>query len=852
MTRLPLDRVAFFARRRYRAVFLVTAVLVGLSLALAARLRFDTDVLALLPKDDPAVNSFREALEEFGSVDYLLVAVRVPEGVPLDPYESYVDRLGEALAGLDAIDEVEYRIGELEHLLEAFLPKALLFLDPEGLDRIAERLADERLRERAMELRRTLGTPQSLVVKSLLKLDPFGVAEVFLDRLITSRGGLALDWSSGYYLSRDHRMLLILAKPSRPPQDVDFTRALVASVGEELAALEPEWEKVAGPDPPAPPEVVLGGRYVIATADDSLIRRDVAVNLLTSMAGVLLLFLVAFRRFGLLVYAFVPLVCGLALTFGLSAATYGALSAATSGVAALLIGLGIDFVIVSYGRYVEERRGGASLEDALAAMSGSSGRAVVVGGVTSAATFYSFAVTDFTGLLQMGILTGTGILFCMLAVLFLLPAMLAWSEDRHARRRRVPRLVLHGMGSARLIRFSFRRPRAVLAAAALVTVAAGASALSLEFVDSIAAMRPRGNPGVEVREEVANRFEAGFDQMMLIVRGASVEEAVERADDATGRAARLVEEGVLVGADGVTSVLPPAARQRRVLEWLERARADRLDMERVRTTFDAALTTEGLRAAAFADGVELFADAVARSAPLGIDELAQTPEAEKLLQRYLRRDEDGWKSVVYLHPPAGLWRREPPPQVVELARELGPGATLTGANVVSEVLRRRVLRDALVASVIGLLAVGLLLWLDYGNLADTALSLAPLTVGIVWMLGAMAALDLSMNFMNIFVSTMIIGIGVDYGVHMIHRYRELGGAKAARLEEEGLVETGKAIVLAALSTIVGFGSLATSHYPGLASMGTVAILGAVASALVAISVLPAYFSLRRPRASRSG
>ncbi len=139
----------------------------------------------------------------------------------------------------------------------------------------------------------------------------------------------------------------------------------------------------------------------------------------------------------------------MALTFGFAGLTYGKLSAATSGVAALLIGLGIDFVIVSYGRFVEERQQGASLEEGLARMSGSSGRAVVVGAVTSAATFYAFGVTEFTGLFQMGLLTGTGILFCMAAVLWLLPAMLSWSEDHHRKRARQPRLYLHGLGSAR-------------------------------------------------------------------------------------------------------------------------------------------------------------------------------------------------------------------------------------------------------------------------------------------------------------------------------------------------------------------------------------------------------------------
>jgi hypothetical protein len=107
----------------------------------------------------------------------------------------------------------------------------------------------------------------------------------------------------------------------------------------------------------------------------------------------------------------------------------------------------------------------------------------------------------------------------------------------------------------------------------------------------------------------------------------------------------------------------------------------------------------------------------------------------------------------------------------------------------------------------------------------------------------MALLGIELNFMNIFVTTMIIGIGVDYGLHVVHRYREARGAGSQELERR-LVETGNAVVVAALSTVAGFGSLVFSHYPGLRSMGLVAILGAAFTALVAITVLPALLAWR--------
>jgi len=843
MVHSALERLALFASRHYRGVFVGSALVVAVALGLATRLRFDTDVLDLLPQSDPAVRTYRETLEEFGSLDFLIIAVRIPEGAILDPYEEFVEALGEELAEVELLNEVEYSLGELEELIAEFFPKSLFFLDQESLERMAARLSDEQLSERAHEVRRTLGMPQGLALKQLLLLDPLGVTDVFFDRIATSTAGLKLDWTRGFFLSRDHRMLLILSKPVPAPQNVDLTREMVEDVRAVVRGGLDRWDEIAGPDAPPAPEVELAGRHMVALGDESVIRKDFLVNVVTSTLGVLLLFVFAFRRFGPLLYAVVPLATGLSLTFGFSYLLYGRLSAATSGVAALLVGLGIDFIIVSYGRFVDERQRGRSFEGALRRMSGSCGRAVVVGGVTSAATFYAFGVTDFTGLREMGFLTGTGILFCMVAVLLQLPALLTWSERRHARRATSPRLFLHGFGSGRLIRFCLAHPRPVLGASLVVTLIFGYLALGLRFEDSVRSMRPEGSEAVEFREEVAERFGSGFESMMLLIEGQSPEEVLELVDDAAMRAQALVEAGVLTGVDSVSSVIPPLAQQRRVLDWLAEARQDRLDPARIRASFVSSADAAGLRVEPFENGLDLFVEAVSVSSPIDIPELERSPQGRHLLNRYLRRIDGGWQSVVYLYPPPRIWRREPPPQVVELAAAMGPNVTLTGGNVVSSRLRASILEDAGQGVALGFVLVGLLLLLDYRRLSYMLMSLAPLVMGMVWMLGIMALFNLAMNFMNIFVTTMIIGIGVDYGVHAIHRYRENQQRGRGGLETD-LVETGRAIAMAAVSTMVGFGSLSLSSYPGLRSMGLVAILGALTTSLVALTVLPAFLRLR--------
>ena len=107
---------------------------------------------------------------------------------------------------------------------------------------------------------------------------------------------------------------------------------------------------------------------------------------------------------------------------------------------------------------------------------------------------------------------------------------------------------------------------------------------------------------------------------------------------------------------------------------------------------------------------------------------------------------------------------------------------------------------------VGTLLVALLIWMDFRSLSRTLAALAPLTVGLIWMVGGMVAVNTPMNFINIFVTTMIIGIGVDYGVHILHRFQEVQDFPREEFEK-GIVETGKAVVAASVSTIFGFGSM---------------------------------------------
>jgi uncharacterized protein len=301
----------------------------------------------------------------------------------------------------------------------------------------------------------------------------------------------------------------------------------------------------------------------------------------------------------------------------------------------------------------------------------------------------------------------------------------------------------------------------------------------------------------------------------------------------------------------VTSLIPPPTQQREALAWIERERTDALDLDRIRATFASAAAAEGLRPEGFAQGLDLLTQVVSLRQTVDHESFQATQQTRLLLERYLRHTDRGWKAAVYLYPPDNRWRREPPPDAVRLTESLGPQAALSGTNVVNQRVRSLVVRDAWIACVVGTLLVMLLIWIDFRSFSRTLAAMAPLTVGLIWMAGWMVAANTPMNFINIFVTTMIIGIGVDYGVHILHRFKEVQDMSREQFEK-GIVQTGKAVVAASVSTIFGFGSMMFSSYPGLVSTGKVAILGAVATCLVAITLVPAVLSFRYDRRRTEG
>ena len=842
-----------FSRRHYRLVFVATAVLTVVSMYLGSRLTLDGDVLNLIPRDNRVINTFREALRDFGSLDYMLLLVEARPGQTVEELQDYADALAARLQAVPSIQYVEHKIDTRGPFFSFFRTNQILFLPPAKLPDLKAKFSDRAIHEQVRENYRQLTGPSSFLVKQLLEQDPFQVSSLVFKEVLRSKGPLKVDLSSGYYLSKDGTALLIIAKPRRPAQDVAFDKKLVDEVRQAVASVSAKYgtdaEAQAADDDPAraqpqarAPDVSLGGGYVIALEDSNLIMNDMLWNGTVSFFVILGLYYFCYRRVGAILYSSVPLMVGQFLTLGAAYLVLRNLNSATTGFSAMLMGLGTDFTIVMYARYVEERTRGRSLEEALRLMMGVSAFGVFTGAITSAGTFYAMCITEYKGLRDFGLLVGSGILFCLVAILFLLPAMIAWNEGRVRKKDITQRLYLHSFGIEEVMAWSTRHPAPVLAGSVILTLGLGWYAWNLEFTSDVRELRSPHNRGILMQEIVARKFEASFTPMMVICRGPDLDTVMDRNRGANGTLERFVKDGTLRGYESIFNYLPPRQDQEQVIQALHAGQDGAFDLGRITKTFRAALRENGFRAETYDPYLGALPAILRPDRPVGIEDLEKAG-LERFISRYIKQDEDGsYTSVTYLFPTQAESRRTAPRALVQALDHPEQGVEITGVNIASVEMKRIFGRDAWRAVYLGLILVTILLWLDFRSLWLTILANIQLLVGVVWMLGCMSLLGIKMNFVNAFVTTMILGVGIDYGIHIIHRISQEGLSNF-----EGLMETGKAVVMAALTNVAGFGTIGFCNYPGLRSMGIVSAIGSATCLVTALTTLPALLILTKTR-----
>lgn len=818
-------------------------VLVALLLSLlggwysANNFRLDTDLANLLPSDYPSVQALDELRETLGGERGAQVAIwnRNADGAEaFEVNKAFAEALVPVVLAMEHNGEAMFTRAELRREIGFLQRNALYFATDGELEELTWYLED--LQEQAR-----------------LEANPFYVdlGDDFDDEEADDEPDAAANMEASYerivgreyQVSADSAGLLVTFFPSSSQTNVRSLQRVYDRLDEAIAQVDPSAYGDGL-------EVTSAGWLYRSLEEVGAIQTDVQGSFGAGVLAVLLavifyFFYKAYRaragsRFdaGVLIRTLIrapalglvialPLMMSLTWTGGIAFLAFDALNLMTSTLALVLFGLGVDYGIHFYARYTEERARGLDVVDAGEETFLSTAQAITIGALSTSAALFVLTFADFKGFSEFGVIAGIGILFALVSMTVVLPAMLAVFERWH--------LVSFdaGDGAEAPTRTSSAparayKPKVIASLVAVVAAVAFVGTLSFEY--DFASLEP-SYPGFEERN--APVYE--------------VTDSQQKAEETSGDQPRRRNPAYVITQTPEQSAAVVAAYE--AIQEADTTSPTILDVESLQQRFPSDSDAQDARLEQIAYVRELLDDPFLTAEPnADLDrlrmaagttdpvELEDIPEALRA-QYTTKTGEIG--NFVMVYPSVGLSDGR---NSIAFSDDVGRVETADGdvfyagsTSLVAADMLRLMMSEAPWMVLGTFLIVVLLMVLNFRSLKWAMLAIIPLVVGLLWMILGMEILGLKLNFYNLVVLPAILGIGNDAGVHIVHRYREEGPGSLRYI----LKSTGEHVFMSSLTTMIGFGGLLLSFHPGLKSIGQLAVLGIGTTVLAALVFLPA-------------
>lgn len=864
-----LERYARWSSRHPWRVLAATAVVCALMLVAVRGLSVSADLGAVLPADADSVRHIALVSQRLGSTDALYVSVQSPDAAA---NRRFLDAVAEVVGRWPEQPLIVYRLD-----IRYFKERRLLYADLADMEQVRDNL------ERRVRWEKVHSNPAYIDLgdEPAPEVLPPGLREKYEERYKGELGSVVQRGTAAEVDEPESSDYLYLEKEVEAKQPDGTTRIewvtammirfRVDSVNVDLAenvvyraecligtrtgtdCRDPDrWP---GTDElPADASLVLratdfhpamrtevGGGIRMRVVETDALFKDVRASAIGSLVAMTLIVLLAFRRVRALLYVMIPLLVGILACLAVAALAFERLNIITAFTFAVLVGLGIDFGIHLGKRYEEERAGGLANEDAIARAFGSTGRAMGVAMITTVLAFATLTSSQFRGFSEFGQLCAVGVPISMLAAYVLFPVVVTLSDrvrplKLRAGRPSVPPAVR---------RFTSRTVGLlILGGAALTTVAAMAAASFLRFEYDY------GKLGT--KRPVSSRIDT-----RLATRGYTGSPAVGLADspEEARRAYRYLKRrytgptSPLKDVFSIFSFQPDQQGEKlRVLRELDLLmddpsfgffedklsddELDRLDEWRRYLRVGA---VDPL-AAEFPQWIkDLFTELDGRR-PIAAD---ASPLQRRTLEALNEARAPFVGRVLYLMPRANMsngleaLRMQREFQTIRLPS--GERVPVAASGFVFADIVKHIQRDGSFVTGIAVLTVFVVTFIGFRSLGRALITIAPLLVGLAWLLGLLVLIDIPLTFYSMVMLPVVIGTGIDASVHLYFRYQELGPGSILTV----LRRTGPPVAISTLTTMAGFGSLMFTQHRGLASMGQVAALGLSTVMLATAVVLPA-------------
>ncbi len=796
-------------RRHWLWLFLIVPVILGLM-----RLRFDVDVLNLLPKDSSVVRGLKIYQQSFSNARQLFITVSATNS---ETTEKVARNITEALRKRpDLVSSAIWQPPWLESPVQASELLAHLWLNqpPADVRALTNRLHGENL---ANTLREAIDRATTSLSPNDIALgghDPFGFT-----RLPESASGGVASFGNGndLFASADGTFRIIF---------VDSAKELsnYRECGEWLEKIN---EIVTG-DREVNQSSTIGytGHPAFLSEISKGMEHDMKESVVLTSVIIAILFWISHRRWLPMLWLIFLLTLILLCTIALGGLIFGTLNVVSLGFAGILLGLAVDYGVVHYQEAMAKPT--ATIPEIRRAIRPS----ITWAAITTTSAFLVLNLGGLPGLGELGTTVAIGIGLSALVMLFVfLPPLF---RDRLKKRE-------EQMASGKVVEeehFSpnplSTRTRAFAFGTTVVLLLVSGGILSRglpSFDHSPDALRPRNSAAYATLEKMKEALGKSDDPLWLIISGPNESSVAERLDLAESTLKTAVSNQTISGYTMPTMIWPRPENQ-------QTNRAAIASLLAEESTLRDTAVTEGFATNSLTLADNIFA--TWRAAVSHTNTFWPTNAMSRwIFENVTAHTTNGLLALGLIYPPTNA----PAGTVTTKALlESWPaslqeqGILLSGWPLLGNEMFARVQKDFPRVVLPMIVLVMLSLWLAFRRAKEILLSLAVLALSGVGLLAIMRVLGWQWNLMNLMALPLMLGAGVDYSIFTQLALRRHNGDTKASYHA-----VGRALLLCGGTAVAGFASLALSSNAGMASLGEICALGIGLNMLISVYLLPIWW-----------
>jgi predicted RND superfamily exporter protein len=686
--------------------------------------------------------------------------------------------------------------------LQSIAVPLLLNLEPATFDQAISILQPDKIRDRLHRLRQQIeaGSPRP---EFELSFDPLGLIAPALKPFAES----TIIEQEQPLTSPNRTMRIFLVVTNEASTSAFECQRLMRRVNEFRATAGEGWDGGAL-------QILVTGRPAFVSEISLSMRYDVVATLLGSIVLVGAIFFAGFRRWLPLVgTAFCLLLsCLIALTFG--QLLFGRLSMVSVGFCAVLVGLGVDFAILTIGRYHQARADGEPHQQAIATSVAKLGRAVFFGALTTAVGFLALVLSGAMSFSQLGVLIAIGI---FVAGLFMCSILFLFVREQQTAVRHDWLFDI----TRRYVRWTVRKPAPMLifsgAVLSLLSVIGFSPIPPLHFQASTRSLQPKNIRANRALEEIMHKMPLRWEPVLAIVRATDQQELHDYWQEISAHWRQLQAAGKIKGFSTPAALcISP--------NWMQanRQQLGTINLQAARETLEQTLDAEGFSRDSFTPAFKLLDDlqhVADPNVPLP-DWRTQLPQSSSwwfLVDRYFGQNPLLTTGFVTTNQPVSTHA-----QSEELGRDLpvaGVPMMITGWSYALADLQPWSHHQLLIISALMAIFDISLLAILYRDLRLWLIQVVTLAFGIGAMIASMKLLHIDLNLLNVLSFRLVLAIGVDYGIYVVLVWQK------TRDIEHDVAGVLKPVLLAGLTAVSGFGSLALARNPALTGLGIACAIG---------------------------